>query len=317
MKGYLWPPDTGPRTFHCADSRNSAIAEQLKLAKPTSRTAFTANEVPDTQAYKKVCVELYGRTDWVEQSRNCWPRQRLSATWLLNEVLCYVYDLERPPITRWLGEGEVARYHALTPDGRLVRHYGLGRERVEELVRVLAADPDSKRAVLSFWDRDYVTPAAETPCALSSQFLLRDGYLMSINTYRSHDFFAGVRTDAVRCAVAQQMLGVLLGADGWHAPIAFAEGSIHYYPAKNTPASVFKVAEWREPEAGSHAPDRTIQAFIKCGPKALDPWTVMDTVRRVYEGELDMLEALGVMDPFFYRLCAEFVDEQRAREAKR
>ena len=77
----LIPPGTGPRTFHCVDERNAAVARALmdSSAALTTRHEFSTFEIPsDAQAYKRQLVELYGRTDWVSESRFCWPPNKFS-----------------------------------------------------------------------------------------------------------------------------------------------------------------------------------------------------------------------------------------------
>lgn len=301
----------GASAYHCVDERNQNLAALLMDARErggsTIRTTFSRNEIPTIQQdYKRECVELYGRTDWIKSSMDCWPRQSISATWLVNEILCYLEDLRMPPIHRWKTLAEIARYHALEADGTLVRNYGIGRPRFQLLRAQLASDPDSKRLVVSFWDRSYTTPAAETPCALSSQFLLRDDVLSSINTYRSHDFFAGVRTDAIRCAVAQQLLGCLTGVNGWSGPIAFAEGSIHYYPAKNPDLNVERIQRYFEPFG--HVCDQRVTAF-RTGGTMRSPWEVVDMATTAYAGDLSVYRDLNETDPWFGQLITQVYAE--------
>lgn len=77
-----------------------------------------------------------------------------------------------------------------------IRVYGM----LDELVKLLREDPSSRQAVLSIYHSptDLGRGKKDTPCTLTLQFLLRDGYLHGRGSMRSNDVWLGLPYDLVQ-----------------------------------------------------------------------------------------------------------------------
>lgn len=99
-------------------------------------------------------------------------------------------------------------YARFSDDGHTLRGaYGPNViNQLDYVHRILLADPDSRQAILSCWNKN-PPPSKDIPCTLSLQFLMRSGGLDIIHTMRSsdiwlgfpYDFFSMVMIAAVVC----------------------------------------------------------------------------------------------------------------------
>lgn len=91
-------------------------------------------------------------------------------------------------------------------DGNIVSNYGAmilherkyanGMTAFEHVIHTLWQDPSSRRAIMHYSEpRHAQADSLDVPCTLSSQFLLRDGFLHLIVTQRSSDFKLGLVYD--------------------------------------------------------------------------------------------------------------------------
>ncbi len=102
---------------------------------------------------------------------------------------------------------------------------------VAEVQRVLTADPDSRQAVISIYDRHDLLGfgGKNTPCTLDLQFLVRDGRLNLITYMRSSDAYKGVSYDVMVFTLLQEYVARRLGLElGVYLHRA---GSLHLYDA--------------------------------------------------------------------------------------
>lgn len=86
--------------------------------------------------------------------------------------------------------------------------YGLNR-----VVRVLAADPDSRQAVVSIWNNEETDVTKDLPCTLSWGFRIRDGKLNMSTTMRAWDAWTGVSYDLPGFTRIQSALAWALGVE--------------------------------------------------------------------------------------------------------
>src|SRR5207245_4198788 len=104
--------------------------------------------------------------------------------------------------------------------GRLMGAYGPRLRRwhgvIDQLARVrelLAADPDTRRAVVQLFDRyAELRGCKDVPCTLGYHFFLRDGLLQMHTTMRSQDLWLGFCYDIFTATVIQELLAGWLGA---------------------------------------------------------------------------------------------------------
>lgn len=124
----------------------------------------------------------------------------------------------------------VRKFAEFTDGG--VFHGGYGARAhglMQDIVRVLEKDADSRQAVLTLFDstRDLDRAKRDIPCTLSVQYLVRDGELEQRVTMRSNDLWLGTPYDLTQFAIVQaslaQVLGLQVGA------YVHAAGSLHLY----------------------------------------------------------------------------------------
>ena len=85
-------------------------------------------------------------------------------------------------------------------------------EQLDYVRQVLAADPDSRQAVISIW-RERPRLTKDVPCTLSMQFFIRDNALHMMTTMRSNDVWLGLPYDLFSFTQIQRSLARDLGID--------------------------------------------------------------------------------------------------------
>ena len=104
----------------------------------------------------------------------------------------------------------------------------------QDIVELLTRDPDSRQAVITFFDgkRDLNRAKRDIPCTISGQFFLRDGGedYRSLDlgiSMRSNDLWLGTPYDLVQFSILQAAMAQALGARvGYYYHRA---GSLHLY----------------------------------------------------------------------------------------
>lgn len=146
----------------------------------------------------------------------------------------------------------VKKFEEFMDDGIMWGAYGARTHgQIGDVVRLLTRDPDSRQAVMTFYDarRDLNRDKRDIPCTISAQFLLRDRrdgpeeldhdrYLDLGISMRSNDLWLGTPYDLVQFSILQasvaQMLGVRVGK--YHHRV----GSLHLYERDAEAASEVK-----------------------------------------------------------------------------
>lgn len=115
---------------------------------------------------------------------------------------------------------------------RLDRRFG-GRCQLENIIRMLQADPMSRQAVITLYDAGMDQEKAtsgdkkDIPCTLSLNFILRDGKLNCQGTMRSNDIWLGLPHDIWAFTSIQLLVAEALGVEvGWYQHSAM---SLHLY----------------------------------------------------------------------------------------
>lgn len=115
---------------------------------------------------------------------------------------------------------------------RLARQFG-GRCQLENIIRMLQADPMSRQAVITLYDAGMDQEKAtsgdkkDIPCTLSLNFILRDGKLNCQGTMRSNDIWLGLPHDIWAFTSIQLLVAEALGVEvGWYQHSAM---SLHLY----------------------------------------------------------------------------------------
>ena len=94
---------------------------------------------------------------------------------------------------------------------------------------VLSRDPDSRQAVVTFFDsdRDLDRDKKDIPCTISAQFLLRDGALDLGISMRSNDLWLGTPYDFTQFSILQASMAQALKVKVGH--YVHRVGSLHLY----------------------------------------------------------------------------------------
>ncbi len=130
-----------------------------------------------------------------------------------------------------LADVSAGKFTSFSDDGEtLYGAYGprasAGLLRAERLLR---ADPDSRRAVVSIWRTEEADETADLPCTLSWGFRIRNGKLNMSTTMRSWDVFTGLAYDLPAMTRIQSALAWSLGVEvGTYVHYAH---SLHLYEA--------------------------------------------------------------------------------------
>jgi hypothetical protein len=109
--------------------------------------------------------------------------------------------------------------------------YGLRTgEQLPEVIRVLASDHASRKAVLTVaYNASPVEDLVKgmTPCTLALQFLIRNDYLHTIAFMRSSDLVWGVPYDVIQFSVVAMAVARVLGVTPY--TVSLVAGSAHIY----------------------------------------------------------------------------------------
>lgn len=131
-------------------------------------------------------------------------------------------------------------WNRFTDDGRTIQGSCYGRKifgalesgvsRWDSARRLLQADPDTRRCVITLYDPVELAGAAEAkdiPCCNMLQFLVRDGKLCLTVYMRSNDLMYGFVYDIFLFTMLQELMAVQLQLPiGWYQHVA---GSLHIY----------------------------------------------------------------------------------------
>ncbi|TNE60531.1 MAG: thymidylate synthase [Bacteroidetes bacterium] len=106
------------------------------------------------------------------------------------------------------------------PDGRVV-------DQIEEVVRTLKTNPDSRRIIVSAWNVADLPEMALAPCHCLFQFYVADGRLSCQLYQRSADVFLGVPFNIASYALLTLMLAQVCGLEPGDFVHTF--GDVHIY----------------------------------------------------------------------------------------
>ncbi|MEV0400015.1 thymidylate synthase [Actinoallomurus sp. NPDC050550] len=190
------------------------------------------------------------------------PARRTNIVFCFAEALWYLSgrdDLEMisyyaPRLARFSADGETLTGSAYGP--KLLRPTHTGRSQWERVLNLLAEDPASKRAVVSFFEPEELIDAAnpDVSCTLALQFLLRNGHLHAVTYMRGNDAVIGLVSDVFAFTLIQEFtahqLGAQVGSYSHHvgsmhindvdaervaAIVATTHGTQAWFPAKAMP----------------------------------------------------------------------------------
>jgi thymidylate synthase len=161
------------------------------------------------------------------------PARRTNIVFCFAEALWYLWgrdDLDMigyyaPRIAAFSADGQRLTGSAYGP--KLFQPASAGRSQWERVLGVLAEDPASKLAVVSFFEPSELAEPAnpDVSCTLGLQFLLREGQLHAAVYMRGNDAVVGLLSDVFSFTFIQEFtalqLGVSLGSYGHHV------GSMH------------------------------------------------------------------------------------------
>ena len=123
-------------------------------------------------------------------------------------------------------------------DGDLGRVYGVQwrhwkapfnqtTDQLEELIKGLKTDPNSRRHIISAWNPGELHLMALPPCHAFMQFYLRNNTLSCQMYQRSADVFLGVPFNIASCALLTHLVAREIGADVGELILTF--GDVHIY----------------------------------------------------------------------------------------
>ncbi len=209
-------------------------------------------------------------------------RRRLSPSYACAEYLWYMSltdDIEMilayAPQYHKFAEGDVAHgaYGA-----RLRDNVRSPKNQLELVIEHLRQDPDSRQAIVTFWNandllRAIAKDAKDIPCTLSLQFLVRENKLHMITTMRSNDAWLGLPYDVFAFTCLQRLVADTLGRE--YGTYTHQAGSMHLYE-KNWQAAEealngtnYSIDDWNLKHSWSHCqrPWRSYVQSALCAEK--------------------------------------------------
>lgn len=202
------------------------------------------------------CQEVIGEQMVLGNPLANWTMQsarKLSPMYAAGELLWYLSGSN---------DGAMIRHYApsyeglLSADGTAFGAYGARwarQEQLQNLVKLLQRDPNTRQAVLAIWNGDDLRAAQEggqkdLPCTLSLQFFIRQRTLHAIATMRSNDIWLGLPYDVFCFTTIQVLLANILGVEvGWYT---HQVGSLHLYDKNEEGAAACQ-------KEGAHVDDST------------------------------------------------------------
>jgi hypothetical protein len=120
--------------------------------------------------------------------------------------------------------------------GTRIRHYGQelgtpyrGIDQIQEVVRKLQADPQSRQAVIALWnpEMDNTIVSKDYPCNNMVYYSLREGVLDQTVVIRSNDLIWGTTYNAVQFTHLHALVAGLLGVE--MGTFTYLIQNLHYY----------------------------------------------------------------------------------------
>lgn len=220
-----------------ATTSDAAWQQAFRLVSAASREEHCqSSRVGDMHEVLHVAIE-------VEDPRQHWVVSRLPAinpafgiaevVWILagsNDAAVLNYWF--PQLPKYAGQGPL---YSGAYGYRLRRHFGV--DQFERACEILSAAPNSRQAVLQYWDgrvdlplEDGLPRCEDIPCNIMSLLKVRDGCLDWTQVMRSNDVCRGLPYNLLQFTVLQEVLAGWLGlnlgrychwSDSLHA---YAEG---------------------------------------------------------------------------------------------
>jgi thymidylate synthase len=237
---------TQKTVFKSVDERTKYIFKNLDIFK-----TYTREEVGTGDTYKYTIAEQNFVNSVILDSSRVIINNTVFFTPMLHaidEIFTQFFNLNPPFITRY--KNNIEKYYKLTVLNHIEYTYGsrwAEYNQFDNIIKILLKRPDSKRGVIAIYTPyDTADSRIDVPCTLFYNFILRDSELDMYVSFRSHDLYAGYKTDYVLSkfvlnyiARMLELLGHFLVRPG---KIYFHEASLHYYPkaVKNSPEQILK-----------------------------------------------------------------------------
>jgi thymidylate synthase len=170
------------------------------------------------------------------------PRRRFNIVFSFAETLWYLsgsnsLDFIRfyaPSMGSYSADGTTLRGTAYGP--RIFSFGGAGFDQWDSVVRTLADDPDSKRALIQIFAPEelLVSGNIDVACTIGLQYVVREGCLHAVSFMRANDAYRGTVSDVFSFTLMQEILAHQLGLRmGSYTHMA---GSYHLYEADDVKA---------------------------------------------------------------------------------
>lgn len=194
------------------DERFSAYPERVKTDKISSiltRVVHGRLRAPRGQATREI-IDACLSFDTDDQLLMNFPSRKLNLGYLATEMMWYLRaDNADASICE---HAEI--WKRLSQTGKLQSNYGeyiFAEGQLARCVETLTRDPDSRQAcIMILRGESYAGNAADIPCTLGMQFLIRDDALELIVTMRSQDVIFGAGSDWPIFAWTQELCCALL-----------------------------------------------------------------------------------------------------------
>lgn len=232
--------------FESVDDRTKYIFENIDKF-----NLYTREDTGTKDAYKYTIAEQNFVTSTLIDSSKVIINNSLFSTPILHaidEIFTEFFNLNPPFITRY--RENIEKYYKLTVLNHTEYTYGsrwAEFNQLDNIIKILLKRPDSKRAVVAIYTPyDTADSRTDVPCTLLYNFILRDSKLHMYIAFRSHDLYAGYKTDYVLSSFVLRYIARMVELLGHFqvtpGQIHMHDASLHYYPnaVKNSPENILK-----------------------------------------------------------------------------
>lgn len=193
------------------------------------------------------------------------------------------------------------QFHLATDDGERVN------DQLDAIVRLLRADPDSRRAVLQIWDAeaDLGIPSKDLACNTQAMFKVRGGQLNMTVSNRSNDIVWGCYgANAVQFSMLLEYMAARIGVE----PGTYRQISDSYHAYLDTWPKISTIEE-------RFTGDPYSKGEVNCYPLVSAPDCFDEELERWIESAPDYLsldqwdhevERPGWCNPYFMRVATPF-----------
>jgi thymidylate synthase len=198
---------------------------------------LTTRPVPFRIAFEETMFFLRGETDTKkleEKNIKIWTGNT-TREFLDNRGLDYLPEGDMGKGYGWqwrhfggYTEDEIFKMNFESPFRQLTSYYpSRGVDQVEQVIKGLRDDPDSRRHLITAWNPQQLGESALPPCHVMHQYQIMDGKLNSMFYMRSNDVYLGLPFNIASYAFLNRLFAEIVGVKS--GELVYMGGDVHLY----------------------------------------------------------------------------------------